>query len=81
MVQQDSTHRLGGTVQLDDASLGGKRAGGKAGRGSENKVAFVAAVSVNGNGHPLYVKLNLISSFTFQAIAKWAKASLVPAPA
>ena len=78
MAQQDSTHRLGGAVQLDDAYLGGERAGGKAGRGSENKVPFVAAVSVDSNGHPLYVKLNLVSGFTSQAIAKWAKASLMP---
>ena len=77
MAQQDSTHRLGGTVQLDDAYLGGERTGGKAGRGSENKVPFVAAVSVDGNGHPLYVKLNLVSGFTSQAIAQWAKASLM----
>lgn len=78
MAQQDSTHRLSGAVQLDDAYLGGERAGGKAGRGSENKVPFVAAVSVDGNGHPLYVKLNLVSGFTSQAIAQWAKASLMP---
>ena len=78
MAQQDSTHRLGGAVQLDDAYLGGERAGGKAGRGSENKVPFVAAVSVDCNGHPLYVKLNLVSGFTSQAIAQWAKASLMP---
>lgn len=77
MAQQDSTHRLGGTVQLDDAYLGGERAGGKAGRGCENKVSFVAAVSVDGNGHPLDVKLNLTSGFTSQAIAQWAKASLM----
>ena len=38
MAAQDATHRLGGTVQLDDAYLGGERSGGKAGRGSENKV-------------------------------------------
>ena len=63
---------------MDDAYLGGERAGGKAGRGSENKVPFVAAVSVNGKGHPLYVKLNLVSGFTSKAIGKWAQASLLP---
>ena len=78
MAQQDGTHRLCGAVQLDDAYLGGERAGGKAGRGSENKVPFVAAVSVNGKGHPLYVKLNLVSGFTSKAIGKWAQASLLP---
>ena len=72
MAQQGSTRRLGGAVQLNDAYLGGERAGGKAGRGSENKVPFVTAASVdgNGNGHPLYVKRNLVSGFTPQAIAQ-----------
>ena len=78
MAQQDNTHRLDSTVQFDDAYLGGERADGKAGRDSENKVPFVAAVSVDGNGHPLYVELNLVSGFMSQAIAKWAKASLMP---
>ena len=41
------------------------------GRGSENKVPFVAAVSVDSNGPPLYVKLNLNSGFTSKAISKW----------
>lgn len=78
MAQQDSTHRLSGAVQLDDAYLGGERAGGKAGRGSENKVPFVAAVSLNHKGHPLYIKLNLVSGFTSKAIGEWAQASLLP---
>jgi hypothetical protein len=77
MALQDSTHRLTGAVQLDDAYLGGERAGGKAGRGSENKVPFVAAVSLNHKGHPLYIKLNLVSGFTSKAIGKWAQASLL----
>ena len=38
----------------------------------------MVAVSMNGDGYPLYVKLNLVSGFTSQAIAKWAKASLMP---
>jgi hypothetical protein len=42
-------------VQLDDAYLGGERSGGKPGRGSENKVPFVAAVSMNDVGRPLVV--------------------------
>lgn len=78
MTQQDATHRLQGEVQLDDAYLGGERAGGKPGRGSENKVPFVAAVSVSDKGHPLYLKLSLVSGFTSKAIGRWAKACLVP---
>jgi len=76
MAQQDSTHRLTGVVQLDDAYLGGERAGGKAGRGSENKVPFVAAVSLNDKGHPMHLKLNPVSGFTCTAIGNWAKANL-----
>jgi hypothetical protein len=38
---------LAGDVRVDDAYLGGERAGGKAGRGSENKVPFVAALELN----------------------------------
>jgi hypothetical protein len=41
---------LQGKVQVDEAYLGGERVGGKAGRGSENKVPFVAAVSLNAEG-------------------------------
>jgi transposase-like protein len=79
MAQREAGHRLAGAVQLDDAYLGGERTGGKTGRGSENKVPFVAAVSLNGKGHPLHVKLSLVSGFTSQSISKWAKASLAPA--
>ena len=36
-----------GKIQMDDAYLGGELSGGKAGRGSENKIPIVAAVSLN----------------------------------
>ena len=78
MADRDSTHRLSGAIQLDDAYLGGERSGGKAGRGSENKVPFVAAVSLNEQGHPMYLKLSLVSGFTSEAIGKWARANLAP---
>ena len=78
MARQDGTHQLGGAVQIDDAYLGGERAGGKVGRGSENKVPFVAAVSIDERGYPMYLKLNLVSGFTANAISKWARANLMP---
>ena len=53
MAQRESTHRLKGAVQLDDAYLGGERIGGTPGRGSENKVPFMAAVSLSEESHPL----------------------------
>jgi transposase-like protein len=78
MARRDAMHQLSGAVQVDDAYLGGERAGGKPGRGSENKVAFVAAVSLDAKGRPLYAKLSRVSGFTSEAIAKWAKRSLRP---
>ena len=79
MAQQEAVRRLDGAVQLDDAYLGGERSGGKAGRGSENKVPFVAAVALNAVGQPMRLKLDLVQGFTYESISKWAKASLLPA--
>ena len=78
MAQRDAMHRLSGTVQIDDAYLGGERAGGKPGRGSENKVPFVAAVSLNGQGNPVYAKMTRVPGFTSEAISKWARSCLAP---
>lgn len=38
----------------------------------------VAAVSLNDKGHPLYLKLSMVSGFTSKAISQWAKANLEP---
>ena len=47
MTERDEAYLLRGKIQMDDAYLGGERPGGKAGRGSENKIPIVAAVSLN----------------------------------
>lgn len=78
MAGREAQHRLRGTVQVDDAYLGGERTGGKPGRGSENKVAFVAAVSLNAEGNPLYTKMTPLPGFTSDAISKWARSNLAP---
>ena len=77
MAQADESHRLCGDVQVDDAYLGGERPG-VGGRGSPNKVPFVAAVSLNAQGHPLYVKMSPVAGFSKDAVKNWALASLVP---
>lgn len=48
----EAGRQLTGRVEIDDAYLGGQRSGGKAGRGSENKVPFVAAVQTTETGQP-----------------------------
>lgn len=78
MAERDALHSLVGHVQIDDAYLGGELTGGKAGRGSENKVPFVAAVSLDQAGHPLYVKMAPVPGFTLKAIADWAQRDLSP---
>jgi hypothetical protein len=62
MTEREDRYVLHGSVQIDDAYLGGKRSGGKVGRGSENKVPFVAAVSLTEDAHPLRVKLTPVAS-------------------
>jgi transposase-like protein len=53
----EEDRRLTGRVEIDDAYLGGQRAGGKTGRGSENKVPFVAAIQTTEDGKPHLVCL------------------------
>lgn len=78
MAERDAQYPLGGQVQVDDVYLGGELAGGKGGRGSENKVPVVAAVSLNPEGYPVDIKMAPVPGFTRQAIADWAKSDLSP---
>ena len=68
MVERDAQYTLSGDVHVDDAYLGGELAGGKAGRGSENKVPFVAAISLSAEGRPLYIKMAPVPGFTRKAL-------------
>jgi len=61
---------LSGTVQLDDVYWGGERRGGKRGRGAANKVPLVAAVSLNGDGHPISMNMNVVKGFRLTEIAR-----------
>jgi hypothetical protein len=76
MTEREARYTLSGKVQVDDAYLGGERVGGKVGRGSENKVPFVAAVSLTDETHPLRIKLGVVAGFKRTAIAQWARESL-----
>ena len=77
MASREQCYRLDGDVQIDDAYLGGELPGGKAGRGSENKSAFVAAVALK-DGRPRYAKFSPVGSFNSGEIAQWAKRCLAP---
>lgn len=75
MADREAGRKLAGRVVIDDAYLGGQRVGGKRGRGSENKVSFVAAVQTTPDGRPLYACMCKMP-FTKEAVATWAKHSL-----
>lgn len=76
MAEREERCVLEGQIQVDDAYLGGERSGGKAGRGSENKVPFVAAVSLNDHGHPMRVKLTPVKGFTLKSLSHWIDSNL-----
>lgn len=78
MAIREERYVLEGKIQMDDAYLGGERSGGKVGRGSENKVPFVAAISLTADDRPLRVRLTPVPGFTQKAISAWARAHLAP---
>ena len=78
MADREDRYLLEGKVQVDDAYLGGERTGGKVGRGSENKIPFVAAVSLTEDDRPIRVRLTPVAGFTLKAISSWAKDHLAP---
>lgn len=81
MAEREERYVLERKVQVDDVCLGGQRTGGKVGRGSENKVPFVAAVPLTDDDRPLRVRLTLVSGFTLNAISAWASDLLAPGSA
>ncbi len=78
MKERDDSKPLNGIIQLDDAYWGGEQRGGKRGRGSANKVPFVAAVSVDEDGHPIAMNMHVVKGFRLNEVAKWAKHHLQP---
>jgi ribosomal protein L37AE/L43A len=75
-VREDG-RQLDGRVEIDDAYLGGELAGGKRGRGSQNKVPFIAAVQTTPDGHPQFACF-AAQPFTTEAVGAFAAKSLAP---
>ena len=76
MVESEADRRLAVRVEVDDAYLGGELAGGKRGRGSENKVPFIAAVETTVDGCPLWMVVSRVKAFNLEEIESWAKRHL-----
>jgi len=78
MYERETTTILSGRVEIDDAYLGGANPGGKAGRGSENKVPFIAAIQTNSKHNPMYAVFSQVKNFSLDEVSSWAKRSLAP---
>lgn len=77
MMEREDSKPLAGLIQLDDVYYGGERHGGKRGRGSSDKIPFVAAVSTNEMGHPQAMTMNVVAGFSLDGIGQWAKQNLL----
>jgi len=77
MMERDNSQPLSGQIQLDDAYYGGELRGGKPGRGSANKVPFVAAAACDDDGNPLKLRMNVVKGFTSDEVEQWARHHLV----
>jgi hypothetical protein len=74
---REDSRQLDGRVEIDDAYLGGQRSGGKTGRGSENKVPFIAAVQTTPQGKPVLACFSQ-QPLTSEEVAIFAAKSLSP---
>jgi hypothetical protein len=72
MFERDKKKPLNGSIDVDDAYWGGRKAG-KRGRGSKNKTPFLAAVEKSSDGRPLRIKLSVVEGFKKEEIRKWSQ--------
>lgn len=72
---REDSRQLEGRVEINDAYLGGEHPEGKRGRGSENKVAFIAAVQTTDQGQARYACFSR-QAFTTEAVAIFTAKSL-----
>jgi transposase-like protein len=74
MMEREDDNPLSGDIEIDDAYWGGKKKG-KRGRGSANKVPFIAAVEKI-DKKPTRIKLSVVSRFSKKEIEKFASQNL-----
>ena len=69
---------LRGKIRMDDSYHGGELPGGTPGRGLENMIPIVAAVSLNEAAHPIHVRITDVTGLSSKANSDWAKGHLRP---
>src|SRR3954463_8164669 len=70
--------KLSGRVEIDDASLGGERPGGKRGGGAAGKTPIVAAVETTAERRPKRLRLTVVKGFRKREVEKLAEAAIEP---
>jgi hypothetical protein len=71
MEERESRYLLAGVVETDETYVGGGKEGGKRGRGTE-KTPVQVAVSLNADGAPQFVKMEMLDDITSQSIQGFA---------
>jgi ribosomal protein L37AE/L43A len=79
MRQRNRAYKLKGTIQIDDAYLGGEkpRIPGKSGRGAPGKTPFVIAVETRAT-KPIYTHVRRVKAFDKKEIKAYAEANIEP---
>jgi hypothetical protein len=77
MAQREADRPLQGDISSMTHTSGGEHTGGGPGRGSSNKVAFVAAVEMR-EGPPQRVCFDPVGGFSFAALTPWARLAVAP---
>jgi transposase-like protein len=72
MGERDSRYLLAGIVETDEMYIGGAKKGGKRGRGTE-KTPVQVAVSLDTEGRPQFVKMEMADDITGQSIRGFAE--------
>lgn len=74
MGQRDTVHKLKGIVEFDDAYFGGPTTGKKRDRGTERVKVFVA-LSLDVQGNPRYLKMQITPNIKQMSVKKFAHAA------
>ena len=75
MGHRNCLYKLGGAVEMDEAFFGGRHEG-KRGRGSENKSQVAVALQVDGDGHPEYLKMQVIPDAKGETLLSFAEENI-----
>ena len=76
MQERDAHYKLYGMVEMDEAYFGAPQAGAD-GRGT-NRAKVAIALQTDDQGHPLYLKMNVIEAATSKELQRVAEECIVP---